>query len=693
MTMYGGYAMMCFEVILRMNDSNSLCTVGMLSALLEETGEDYLSLVSPFVLRAMPDKAGQEINLSDVQEQLKEHYGFEDMPLEVIKRILNRARKADAYVSFHNGVYSVVRAYPKEKFDTDYNDMRRMIQNVLGKLRDYLADTFGEKKPDEEKAQSMLFSFYQSWGFRMAKSIAKTGDVSDLCDVTEYKDGRDCFRTARFILYAYENKSQTAEQLTQITKGFLVCQALYFFEKDQKNSLTSKLQEVVFYLDCSLVIDALGYDSEESERAIKELLKLIRNNGGSVCVFRHTVDEAYQRKNSFRLTALLRRNYGDSILEAIANSVEENLKKLRIPTVDTPSCTDSRYQLALATLDETKIQNWLEDSRKTSSPNKNYEFDTKSLMSIGLLRKGTHPQKIERCRAMLITQDPWLNRCMREIWAKTNPETFLEKPPEIDYAILDIDLVSLLWLRSYNKKSSLPEEMLLASANAACQLNQNVMNRAIELADELRENDDLPENAALIIRGDPNIRRKLSEVTENDSDSVTPEALKKALDELTKAGVQAGIQDAINKIEIGYKQKLSNKDKQLLDKDYEIKRLKEEKKAEKLKAEEDERRKRKRIDEIAEQKALKAKRGVALLIGMAFFFTCVAWIISIIGNWNNWHNMNWLYVIMEFVLSVASLLQIIDYFRGRRSIAAWVYVKVFTHYHDKGHKELNVNGI
>lgn len=141
-----------------------------------------------------------------------------------------------------------------------------------------------------------------------------------------------------------------------------------------------------------------------------------------------------------------------------------------------------------------------------------------------MLRRGFHPERIEQCRAILVTQDPYLSRCMKVLC----PKTF---PPEIDFAILDIDLVSLLWLENYNEKSSLPIDVLIANALALNLASPEIMDRAIELTEQLVETGDISEEAALTIRSQPKMKKYLGEVTQNDIASLTHSSLQQALNQ------------------------------------------------------------------------------------------------------------------------------------------------------------------
>lgn len=290
-------------------------------------------------------------------------------------------------------------------------------------------------------------------------------NVGDLKLVQKENDS-DSFEVARFVLEECEKRSLIYDDLCDVTKGFLTYKAIYYFADDHKNSMDSKFRDVTFYLDCSLVLDALGYDTPEDEKAVKELIRLVRRNGGDVKVFRHTTEEAARlieafanqlhNKNKFRLDGLANKNFTREILLMIAGEVPETLKgNVQVETVETPSLENSSNHVYY--LVETEIIQWLKQNRTkngevTYSDDERFGYDAKSLNAICMLRGGHHPNYIERAKAVLVTQDAWLNRCLRELYGDRFKSELL-------FSISDTELVSLLWLRDYKKINNLPSTL------------------------------------------------------------------------------------------------------------------------------------------------------------------------------------------------------------------------------------------
>lgn len=532
---------MSFEVMVNMGNPNALCTIGLLSAFLESKKRDYVDLVSPFVLRSIPTNIDMLIEPIEIQNALREEFGFEKFPLGLIISILRRYAKPSAkgghYIRMERQKnqehkFYVRQIYNGEKFDNTRKQMLSDINSVINSMQKYFDCEYPNWCTNRNEARDMLIDFFESCGFSVLR------DVDYLRTIT-LSQGKKKYRVAKYILSVLDAKTEECSCLLAITKGFLIYKAIYFFEDGKKSDFNSKLKGVTFYLDCSLLICVLGHNSTESEQSALELIELIRNSYGRVCAFEHTVAEAKQllqafahnpnRKNEFRLDALAVRNLPQSTLELIATSVKGELRKLHIDVVPAPSNIQLSNKGTI--ISETAIENWLESNwrdqhssdkeRKTGSDR--FKYDAESLVGISRLRGNSKPERIEECTAILVTQDPKLNKCIHELYRDSVSQG-------MDYAIMDIDAISLLWLSSYTTKSLLPETLLIANAIAASQLDQQVMDRAIDIAEDLAQNGGISKDAAAVLRSQYAVRPYLLEETQNDIDSVSEQAVRNTLD-------------------------------------------------------------------------------------------------------------------------------------------------------------------
>ncbi len=517
-----------YEVYIDMKNENALYTVSMLSAMLENGTGNYLDLLTPFVLYSLPNTANSKISVDAITDALRE-FGFKDFPHKTTERILDRLCQAN-----ENGIiyvrsstvnkkrtYRVSTVYSTSEFDTNKYEMRRKIDDILKAMQRYFETHFYHQTIDSDEIRSKLIAFFENNGLTVIQNV---GDLK----LVQKETGSDSFEVARFVLDEYDKKSLIYDDLCEVTKGFLTYKAIYYFTDGHKNSMDSKFRDVTFYLDCSLVLDALGYDTPEDEKAIKELIRLVRRNGGDVKVFRHTAEEAARlieafanqlhHKNKFRLDGLASKDFSRDILLMLAGQVADTLKtNVQVDVVDAPTLEDTYNHIQY--LGEADIIDWLKQNRTkngdvTYSDEERFGFDAKSLNAISMLRGGYHPNYIEHAKAMLVTQDMWLNRCLRDLYSgrfKT----------ELLFSISDTELVSLLWLRDYKEASNLPGDILIANAHAACRVSQEIMDRAIQIANSMVEAGTLNFDAALLVTAHPDFKGFLAERVRNNPEMLS----------------------------------------------------------------------------------------------------------------------------------------------------------------------------
>ena len=542
---------MDYGVYIDMKNENALYTVSMLSAMLENGTGNYLDLLTPFVLYSLPNAVDSQISIDAVTESMRE-FGFKDFPHKTTEKILDRLCKATAdgqtYVratSFNKKrKYWVSTVYSNSDFNSSKYEMRRKIDGILKAMQEYFKTHFYHDTLKLDEIREKLINFFESNGLTVIQSV---GDLK----LVQKENDSDSFEVARFVLEEYEKKSLIYDDLCDVTKGFLTYKAIYYFTDDHKNSMDSKFRDVTFYLDCSLVLDALGYDTPEDEKAVKELIRLVRRNGGDVKVFRHTAEEAAKlieafanqlhNKNKFRLDGLASKEFSRDILLMLAGQVADTLKSnAQIETVDTPSLEDSDNHKNY--LGETEIVNWLKQNRTkngeiTYSDEERFGFDAKSLNAICMVRGGYHPNYIEHAKAMLVTQDAWLNRCLRELYS----DRF---KTELLFSIFDTELVSLLWLRDYKEVTNLPSDILIANAHAACRVSQEVMDRAIQIATSMVEAGTLNLDAALLVTAHSDFKGFLAERVGNNPEMLSELEIRDTINAYISQKANEKIEDA-----------------------------------------------------------------------------------------------------------------------------------------------------
>ena len=504
------------RLVICLSEESALVTVAMLSSLIREHHADYLDIISPFVVELLPTQVGQEVNAETIINGLKSDFGFEQFPRHVLMKILSRCSKDKVgLLQRRDGKYYVKKVVANKKFRESQNNIRQIQHAVMEALQQYFKDNskYGNISIDETREK--FLSFLEN------KGLVFIDGVDELKTVTN-RD-YDIYQVARFVLSEKEKRSVLFNQIEEVVRGFFVYKSIYFFSKDSIPSLNPKMTGTVVYFDTPLLIEVLGYNTTEGEIATRELVQLIKQSGGKVHTFVHLVDEvagiltAYARdkikRSQFSLQNLLDRNYDELDILRLRASLETNLSKIGITADAAISVTDyskDEYMpMQINDLSHAIQVAYKQDFQTTRSDN-----DVRSVATIYHIRGNARSSSLSDCNAIVVTSNLGFTKTVYDFYKDKTLH-------EVGYVISDIDLTSILWLRSWDKKSNLPSIVLLENAYAACQPSVDLINAFSYTVEKLRLEGTISDEEALLLRTQRAPREELLEASNNDPSYVS----------------------------------------------------------------------------------------------------------------------------------------------------------------------------
>lgn len=330
-----------------MKSQSALVTVAMLSTLLNERHTDYLDLISPFALSLLSSTKGAEVDKQIIITGLREQYGFEEFPVHVLTKILEKATKAkNGYVVKENGKYYTTGSYDRQNFLSSQAKIKDSQDEVLFALQAYLQKATKYHSLSVDKARELLVSFLEKNGLSV---IGNTTDLK-LLPPKDY----DMYHVARFVLDSYSERGSIFAALQEVVRGFFVYKAIYYFSADQKTTFESRLKGTTIYFDTRLLIEALGYNTIEGKKAANELIRLIQDAGGQVKTFAYLKDEVagiltkYARdprtRYSMRLEYLDINGYREADVMRLRDKLELSLNQVGISIDDHPTVLSPEKQ-------------------------------------------------------------------------------------------------------------------------------------------------------------------------------------------------------------------------------------------------------------------------------------------------------------------------------------------------------------
>lgn len=524
---------MAYGTVIRMKNKDSFITQAMLSSYLSVTSQDYLELLKPFVLKCMPESEGVAIDIEKLQQDLNEKYQLEIL-CNVVEKILRRLckQKKGAYVVKKNGEFFVNGNYNSRQFDERQAKIRESIEKVIDAFQSFLHEK-KHKSVSSETAREYISIFFDTYNYSIYSDLDRAKEI------TLNDNGESNYYVAQFILCEHEKDSLVFDYINEMIKGTLVAKSIYFF-MNATNDINHKqiIRDTAFYLDTRLLIEVLGLNLEQEEKAMRELLSIVIENGGRLYTFSHYIDELkgiiyrYIKSPESRLALSLARfvkeSYSVADAEAYMKTIDLRLNELGIDIVDKPSYEDN-----------IKKQNWHIDYtelKKVLSANIDYSKRDNVDYSDALLRdadtieaiaywRGPHkPCSVFDCKAIFVTQNGDIARAIYKSYQK---ERFCKG--EINFVITDVDLTAMMWLRTFgskNEQDSLPKLKLLENAYAACKPTNAVMNRFLTKVQGLADSEKISQETAILLRSQYGLYDDISELTDNNADKIDDRLIK-----------------------------------------------------------------------------------------------------------------------------------------------------------------------
>ena len=512
-----------------MKNRDSFITQAMLSSYLTVDSKDYLELLMPFVLQCLPEHEGVEVDIGLMQENLNEQFQL-DILYNVVDRLLRRLCKKNkgAYIEKKNKQYYTKKIADSTDFDRRRDKIRTAIEMVICKMQKFMEEVY-YRSIAKEKATEYLSIFLETYNYTVYKDVGTVSQITIKDTVAESN-----YYVAQFIRKEYEQKTEEFSYILELIKGTLIAKAIYFFMKAPDDTIT-KIRKTDFYLDTRLLIDILGFDSTQGHQAAIELIKLIKDQGGSLKTFSYYVGElkgilhAYAEKPSIRLSLSLSHfmEEGVSSADALATMgvLEMMLDKYGITVIEKPeyidNITNQNWHIDYAEL--RKVLNESIEYRKTSTSDYYTDaliHDVDTIEAIAYYRGMSRECSVFDCSAIFVTRNKDIESVVYHLYRE---ERF--KHGEINFVITDIDLTAVLWFSTFGKQKSLPLLRLLENAYAACVPSEAVMKKFLETIDRLSDDEKITRETAVLLRTQYQSLDDLSELTHNRVDQCSKQVI------------------------------------------------------------------------------------------------------------------------------------------------------------------------
>lgn len=513
-----------------MNNKKVLTNSAILTAIWDETKKDNLELIKPFVEFLIGEnyKEGDKIDNNYIIKQMENKFSFVQFPEAILKKVYGRLK---GIVTRKDGIYYLKKdiSINCQKFKERQMKLEEESEKVIGSLKKYLQKINTKYKDINEQETISLFTIF----------LEKTGFVS-IENVKEYetkenyKRDQNNFYVAKFIIEQFEQETVISKYIEKIISGFMLANAIYMqVETDNKETL----KKVNIYLDSPLLLNILNFKTDSQNESGNLLMKLLNEKKANVYCFKHNYDEVCSILENYRnnikkirektLERLDLDEYTTSDVDRIIQQLEIMLNNKGIKVVDTPQYEKNENGEYKGVVDEKKLTDFLMENYAENKETMEgiVDRDVKSIAAIGRIRKDNKYKKIEDCKAIFVTTNynlvEFAEKCLEH-----------KKYEEIGYIITDVELITILWLKSFKSNPDLPKLKLIENARTALELTSTMMKRVKDVIEKMEKEGTI--NQADIVSSNIQelnyYKREIMEKIDGDEENINEETILGVID-------------------------------------------------------------------------------------------------------------------------------------------------------------------
>ena len=267
-------------------NNNILISTSMLAAYWESNRHDTFDLLTPFIKYAIAKttSVGAHVRIEEISKYLKSNFGYETMPMHIIKLILKRLspnvlhKEKNGYILAKNIDEEV------EKIEKRQLQFKEQREKVVAALSEYLNSKYVTKHNyDPERTMNALIDFFVVNGLTIMREPEKL-------ELLKYKDDQQRYHIAQFVIEEVKKDSSIFHYILDMVKGFFVSTVISLQPKNTSISL-SKFKGLKCFIDTSIILSALGLHSSAENEAAKGLLDMLREKGADLYCYNHTYEE------------------------------------------------------------------------------------------------------------------------------------------------------------------------------------------------------------------------------------------------------------------------------------------------------------------------------------------------------------------------------------------------------------------
>lgn len=505
----------------RPNATELLTTLALINVNWEVDRRSYLDNFVPFLLEAIRDPKVHGWSEAEAQAQLERTFGLA-VPTKVVGSLLRRAARRGLAVRDNNRYVLTTegRGDGLTPVAAARADCRRQQRNLACALATMVAARFGLQWTVEE-AEEALASYIEQHAVPLLAASTRGVSIQPL----EVPLGTE-YIVSIFVAEIAERDPEQFKYLDQMVKGSMLASALYVSVQGDVNR---RFSNTTLYLDAPVCLKALGFEGSEAEIAARQVISMAIRQGAIVACFEHSVKEMVgvldsaktalttgaRRTDELGVLAHLRASgCTPSDVELIIERIEQRIGSLGLRVEATPPYRDHLG------VDEVALEEELQ-KKVGYLHHPSLLTDLNSLTAIHRLRQGRSPRQLERCRAILVTDNDRMSAVGRSFFDRNEHQW--------PVVIMENDLAALVWVKEPQSFPDLPRAQVIADCYAALSPSRALWQKVSQEIDRLQARGAITEDDVAILRYSHEASTAIMNATLGEPTRVTGPTIREAL--------------------------------------------------------------------------------------------------------------------------------------------------------------------
>lgn len=471
----------------------------MLETMWRTRKQDLLDLISPFISYSVAKVCSpyEIIDLRKVLDIVKSEFGYKDMPVSVIERVLHRNPKLYEYTEVDNRRKAFKLNGNLDEVVSEIERRRDECDKKISLLGEQIA-AYLTLHVSTKKRYEVADGIQELQGF-----FARNGAFLGTDQLEEHAHELEGHEEDYYIAqYLYERRDQGSAEyqyVIDLVKGYFLQSAIYL-QVENDLLLNSSYRNLSFYYDTPFLLRLLGYKTEEDKLSANELHDALQNQQGTFYFFPQTRDEvsnilkAYKRDIGYStdvtLEGLDELKYSASDVDRIIRTWQQRLEdEYSTVLAPVPQNNERTHQ---PQIDEADLREFL-SSRIRWKSQSSMSADIESVVAIHRLRGDVASEDIENCKAVFVTTNTSLSRAFNEFYrSRINDKAFSP-------LITDSDLAALTWIKT-GATDDIPDTQLLRNAYIACQPTPEMLTKFGQVLAKMQSEGKVSQETAVAIR-------------------------------------------------------------------------------------------------------------------------------------------------------------------------------------------------